>query len=76
MEQVIEQVIIQDCGCIALPESIATALELTKGMTLDMVLTASGDAILLTPHCGSQKAGDTSSQTVPAASCVILPPSR
>ena len=71
-----EQVIIQDCGCIALPESIATAHELTKGMTLDMVLTASGDAILLTPHCGSQKAGDTSSQTVPAASCVILPPSR
>jgi len=71
-----EQVIIQDCGCITLPESIATALDLTKGMTLDIVLTASGDAILLTPHRGSQKAGDTSSQIVPAANCVILPPSR
>jgi hypothetical protein len=71
-----EQVIIQDCGCIALPESIATALDLTRGMTLEMVLTASGDAILLTPRRGSQKAGDTSSHTIPAASCVILPPSR
>jgi hypothetical protein len=71
-----EQVIIQDCGCIALPESIATALELRRGMTLDMVLTATGDAILLTPHRGSPTAGDASSQTVPAASCVILPPSR
>jgi hypothetical protein len=71
-----EQVIIQDCGCIALPESIATALGLTKGMTLDMVLTASSDGILLTPHRGSQKAGDTSSQIDSAASCVILPPSR
>jgi hypothetical protein len=71
-----EQVIIQDCGCIALPESIAAALDLTRGMTLDMVLTASGDAILLTPQRGSQKAAKTSSQTVPAASCVILPPSR
>lgn len=71
-----EQVIIQDCGCIALPDSIATALDLTRGMTLDMALTASSDAILLTPRRGSQKAADASSQTVPAASCVILPPSR
>jgi hypothetical protein len=71
-----EQVIIQDCGCIALPESIATALDLRRGMTLDMVLTATGEAILLTPHHGNETAGDTSSQTVPAASCVILPPSR
>jgi len=71
-----EQVIIQDCGCIALPESIATALDLRRGMTLDMVLTATGDAILLTPHRGSQAPGDGSSQIVPASSCVILPPSR
>jgi len=71
-----EQVIIQDCGCIALPDSIATALDLKKGMTLDMVLSASRDAIVLTPHRDSQTAGDTSSQTVPLAGCAILPPSR
>jgi hypothetical protein len=72
-----EQVIIQDCGCIALPESIASALDLKRGMTLDMVLTGTGDAILLTPHRGSQASTEgASSQTVPAASCVILPPSR
>jgi hypothetical protein len=71
-----EQVIIQDCGCIALPEHIAKALDLRRGMTLDMVLTATRDAILLTPHRGKQTAEDTYSQTVPAASCVILPPSR
>jgi hypothetical protein len=68
-----EQVIIQDRGCIALPESIATALDLRRGMTLDMVLTATRDAILLTPHRGSQAAAE---ETVPAASCVILPHSR
>jgi hypothetical protein len=71
-----EQVIIQDCGCIALPVSIATALNLRRGMMLDIVLTASGDSILLTPHRGSQTAGGTSYQTAPASSCVILPPSR
>jgi hypothetical protein len=70
-----EQVTIQDCGCIALPEGIATALDLRRGMTLDMMLTATGDAILLTPHRGAP-AEDASSPTVPAASCVILPPSR
>ena len=72
-----EQVIIQDCGCIALHESIATALDLRRGMTLDIELTATGDAILLTPQGGSQPpAEDESSRTVPAAGCVILPPSR
>jgi len=72
-----EQVIIQDCGCIALPESIATALDLRRGMTLDMELTATGDAILLTPHrSGQAPAEDASSRTVPVAGCVILPPSR
>jgi|GEM_PF-3590743 len=68
-----EQVIIQDCGCIALPESIATALDLRRGMTLDMMLTATGDAILLTPHRGSHA---PAKEAVPAAKCVILPPSR
>jgi hypothetical protein len=72
-----EQVIIQDCGCIALPESIAAALDLRRGMTLDMVLTATRDAILLTPHRGCQAAAeDVSLQTDSAASCVILPPLR
>jgi hypothetical protein len=72
-----EQVIIQDCGCIALPESIATALDLRKGMTLDMKLTETGDAILLTPHYDNDvSAEDPPSRTIPAASCVILPPSR
>ena len=71
-----EQVIIQDCGCIALPESIATALDLKRGMTLDMVLTATRDAIALTPHRSSHPTGDTPSQTVPVSGCVILPPSR
>jgi hypothetical protein len=68
-----EQVIIQDCGCIALPESIATALDLRRGMTLDMVLTATRDGILLTPHRGSHAPAE---ETVPVTSCVILPPSR
>jgi hypothetical protein len=71
-----EQVIIQDCGCIALPESIANALDLRRGVTLDVTLTAGGDSILLTRHRRSKTAGDTSSQTAPASSCVILPPSR
>jgi hypothetical protein len=70
-----EQVIIQDCGCIVLPESIAAALDLKRGMTLDMVLTTARDGILLTPHRGVPPEG-ASSQTVPAAGCVILPPSR
>jgi hypothetical protein len=71
-----EQVIIQDCGCIAFPESVATALDLRRGMTLDVVLTGTGDAILLTPHRGGKTSGGASSQTVPISSCVILPPSR
>ena len=68
-----EQVIIQDCGCIALPESIATALDLRRGTTLDMELTTTRDGILLTPHRASQTPAE---ETVPAAGCVILPPSR
>ena len=72
-----EQVIIQDCGCIALPESIATALDLRRGMTVDMKLTENGDAILLTPHHGNDVSVKVSpSRTIAAASCVILPPSR
>ena len=71
-----EQVIIQDCGCIALPESVATALDLKRGMTLNVVLNDTGDAILLTPHYDSQTSEGDSSQAVPVASCVILPPSR
>jgi bifunctional DNA-binding transcriptional regulator/antitoxin component of YhaV-PrlF toxin-antitoxin module len=71
-----EQVIIQDCGCIALPESVAAALDLKRGMRLDVVLNDAGDAILLTPHHHSQMLEGVSSQAVPIASCVILPPSR
>jgi hypothetical protein len=71
-----EQVIIQDCGCIALPESIATALGLRKGMTLGMRLTETRDAILLTPCHGNDVAEGSASRIIPAASCVILPPSR
>jgi hypothetical protein len=72
-----EQVIIQDCGCVALPESIATALDLRRGMTLDVVLTATRDAILLTPyHVSQASTGDASPLTVPVSGCVILPPSR
>jgi len=70
-----EQVIIQDCGCIALPESVATALDLRRGMTLDVTLNGSRDAILLTPHHG-ESLEDASSQGVPVAGCVILHPSR
>ena len=77
MNGAMEQVIIQDCGCIALPESVAATLDLRRGMTLDLELTATGDAILLTPRRGSQApAEDASSQTVTVAGCVILPPSR
>jgi hypothetical protein len=72
-----EQVIIQDCGCIALPESVATALDLRRGMTLDVALTGSGDAVLLTPLRNSQTPAETTSrQPVPTSSCVILPPLR
>ena len=72
-----EQVIIQDCGCIALPESVATALDLRRGMTLDVALTGNGDAVLLTPHrTGQTSAENTSPQPVPTPGCVILPPSR
>jgi hypothetical protein len=72
-----EQVIIQDCGCIALPESIATALALRRGMVLDVALTEARDAILVTPRCGNSLPNeDVSSRTIAASSCVILPPSR
>jgi hypothetical protein len=71
-----EQVIIQDCGCIALPESVAAALDLKRGMKLDVALTDAGDAVLLTPHHNGQMLEGVSLQTVPVASCVILPPSR
>jgi hypothetical protein len=72
-----EQAIIQDCGCIALPENIAIALDLRRGMTLDVALTATRDAILLTPHLGGQVLKENaSSVTVPVSGCVILPPSR
>jgi hypothetical protein len=72
-----EQAIIQDCGCIALPENIAIALDLRRGMTLDVALTATRDAILLTPrHGGQASAENASSITVPVSGCVILPPSR
>jgi hypothetical protein len=71
-----EQVVIQDCGCIALPESIAAALDLRRGMTLDVVLTETCDAILLTPRPDGLMLRDESSHHVPSANCVILPPSR
>jgi hypothetical protein len=72
-----EQVIIQDCGCIALPESVATALDLRRGMTLDVVLNDTSGTILLSPHRGDPTSpGDASSQRTPTSSCVILPPSR
>jgi hypothetical protein len=71
-----EQVIIQDCGCIALPESVATALDLRRGMALDVALNDSRDAILLTPHHDSQALEDMPAQPVPTSGCVILPPSR
>jgi antitoxin component of MazEF toxin-antitoxin module len=72
-----EQVIIQDCGCIALPESVATALDLRRGMTLDVALTENRDAVVITPHrADPTSTEDASSQHAPASSCVILPPSR
>jgi hypothetical protein len=70
-----EQVIIQDCGCIALPDSVAAALDLRKGMTLDLALTGTGDAILLTPH-HQTSAESESAQPIHTSNCVILPPSR
>jgi hypothetical protein len=72
-----EQVVIQDCGCIALSEGIAVALDLKRGMTLDVELTETHGAILLTPHHGGPTStGDESSERVPIANCVILPPSK
>lgn len=71
-----EQVIIQDCGCIALPESVATALDLRKGMILDVALNSACDAVVLTPHHSQTTTDDTRSQAIPLSNCVILPPSR
>jgi hypothetical protein len=71
-----EQVVIQDCGCIALPVGIADALDLKRGMTLDVELTETRDAILLTPHASPAATVAESSEHVPLANCVILPPSR
>jgi hypothetical protein len=72
-----EQVIIQDCGCIALPESVATALDLRRGMILNVVLTENRDAVVITPHrTHPTSAENASSQHAPASNCVILPPSR
>jgi hypothetical protein len=74
-----EQVTIQDCGCIALPESVVTALDLRRGMALDVVLsdtpTDIHDAILLTPRPNIQVGPEPSSELL-RAHCVILPPSR
>jgi hypothetical protein len=69
-----EQVIIQDCGCIALPDSVNDALDLRREMKLDVALTRSGDAILLTPQ--PTTAESESAQSIPTSNCVILPPSR
>lgn len=71
-----EQVIIQDCGCIALPESVATALDLKRGMILDVALDDTRAAILLIPHRTDQMQEGASPEAVPVAGCVILPPSR
>lgn len=73
-----EQIIIQDCGCLALPEHIiTTALDLRRGMALDVALTETRDAILLVPHRGNPvPAEDASSRANSVSSCVILPPSR
>jgi hypothetical protein len=73
-----EQVIIQDCGCIALPESVATALDLKKGMTLDVALDSTGDSILLTPCPDNHPSADVgfSNNRLSLSSCLILPPSR
>jgi hypothetical protein len=72
-----EQVIIEDCGCITLSESVVAAFDLRRGMTLDVVLNDTGDAILLTPHRGDPTSqGDACPQRTPTSSCVILPPSR
>jgi hypothetical protein len=70
-----EQVTIQDCGCIALPESVMRALDLRKGMALDVLLTDAHDAILLTPRSNMQVGGERPSE-LPRAPCVILPPAR
>ena len=61
-----EQIIIQDCGCIALPEGVATTLDLRRGLMLDVALKGIGDTILLTAHRGDS----------PTLNCVILLPSR
>jgi hypothetical protein len=70
-----EQVTIQDCGCIALPESVVTALNLRRGMAFDVVLTDTRDAILLTPRPDTQADSDPSSELL-RAHCVILLPAR
>ena len=73
-----EQVLIQHCGCIALSQSIIMALALQRGMTLEVALNGTRDAVLLTPRSGVRALlrDDAPSQSLPTTSCVILPPSR
>lgn len=65
-----EHVTIQDCGCIALPEAIASALDLRRGMMLEAALANEGRSIVLTPcHI------DTAADTLASKRCPVLPPS-
>jgi hypothetical protein len=64
-----EQVIIQDCDCIALPEGVVTALDLKRELALDVTLADAADAILMTPRTASTGASIEMSRP----HCTILP---
>jgi antitoxin component of MazEF toxin-antitoxin module len=69
-----EQVTIQDCGCIALPESVVTALSLKRGMQLNITLTGGGDAILITPLRDAQINGTVVAESSHPHCTVLFPP--
>jgi hypothetical protein len=46
------EIVIQDCGCIAIPEEIASALGMVPGTTLKLDVDAAARRIMLTAPGG------------------------
>ncbi|HEY4357594.1 MAG TPA: hypothetical protein VGN16_17715 [Acidobacteriaceae bacterium] len=61
-------VIVQDCGCIALPEDVAASLGMTPGAELTLAVDPAKRSITLT---ALEVSGPV--QTVPLAACPIRP---
>jgi hypothetical protein len=62
------EIVIQSCGCIAIPEDIAGALGLTPGLALTMVVDEGSRSLTLTSSGGA--AGGV---TPVSAACPVKP---